>query len=122
MKTRRILLAALVAAFTLSLSAQQVTTLYYLENAPMRHTINPAFQPVSNGFLNFTPLGWMSFGAGNNSFTMSDFIFVDDDPLSPTYGKTITALHPNADRTLLLKQMRSMLFTPFINGTRTVSL
>ena len=57
MKTNRIILAALVALFTLGASAQQVTTLYFLENAPMRHTINPAFQPVSNGYINFSPLG-----------------------------------------------------------------
>ena len=47
MKTTRTILVALVAMLTLSAHAQQVTTLYFLENAPMRHTINPAFQPVS---------------------------------------------------------------------------
>jgi len=111
------ILAALVAAIAITANAQQVTTLYFLENAPMRHTINPAFQPVSNGFLNFTPLGWMSFGVGNNSLTMSDLIFVDNNPQSPTYGQTINALHPNADKSLLLKQMRSMLF---VNGDITL--
>ena len=45
------ILVALLATFALSANAQQVTTLYFLENAPMRHTINPAFQPVSNGYL-----------------------------------------------------------------------
>ena len=91
--TRRFLMVALLAATTIALNAQQVTTLYFLENAPMRHTINPAFQPVSNGYLNFTPLGWMSISAGNNSFTMSDLIYVD-----PLTGKTITPLHPDADK------------------------
>ena len=112
MKNIRIyILSAFMALTAVSLSAQQVTTLYFLENAPMRHTINPAFQPVSDGFLNFTPLGWMSLGAGNNSFTMSDLIFVDNDPKSPTYGQTINALHPNADRAKLIKCMRSSIFT-----------
>ena len=119
MRTKQYILAALVAAFALSASAQQVTTLYFLENAPMRHTINPAFQPVSNGFVNFTPLGWMSFGAGNNSLTLSDLIFVDNNPNSPTYGQTINALHPNADKALLLKQIRSSLF---VNGDVTLGL
>ena len=41
-------------------SAQEVNTLFFLENAPMRHIVNPAFQPVSNGYVNFTPLGYMS--------------------------------------------------------------
>jgi hypothetical protein len=41
-----ILIAILLTGVS-SASAQQVNTLYFLENAPMRHTINPAFQPVS---------------------------------------------------------------------------
>ena len=82
---KQFILAALVAMMSLSVNAQQVTTLYFLENAPMRHTINPAFQPVSKGYLNFTPLGWMAFGVGNNSLTMSDVLFVDK-----TTGRTIT--------------------------------
>ncbi|MBQ1858546.1 MAG: OmpA family protein [Paludibacteraceae bacterium] len=111
---KRIFLAALVATLTLSASAQQVNTLYFLENAPMRHTINPAFQPVSQGFINFTPLGWMSFGVGNNSLTMSDVLFVD-----PKSGMTITPLHPNADKYAFLRQMRSM---TFVNGEATIGL
>ena len=58
MKTmKRFMMLALVAVSTLALSAQQVNTLYFLENAPMRHTINPSFQPVSQGYSNFSPLG-----------------------------------------------------------------
>ena len=38
---QKTILAALVALCALNASAQQVTTLYFLENAPMRHTINP---------------------------------------------------------------------------------
>ena len=53
MKNIRIyILSAFMALASASISAQQVTTLYFLENAPMRHTINPAFQPVSRGFIN----------------------------------------------------------------------
>jgi len=100
---RKTILAALAAIVTLSASAQQVTTLYFLENAPMRHTLNPAFQPVSNGYLNFLPLGWMSLGIGNNSFTLNDFLFID-----PVTNKTITPLHPNANRNAFLRAIRSM--------------
>ena len=114
MTIRRYLLAALVALCTLSAGAQQVTTLYFLENTPMRHTINPTFQPVSNGYLNFTPLGWMSFGFGNNSLTMSDVLFVDK-----TTGKTITPLHPNANRTKFLNQFRNM---TMFNGDITLGI
>ena len=103
MKRIHSILLALVATFALSASAQQVTTLYFLENAPMRHTINPALQPVSNGFINFSPLGWMTLSAGNNSLTLSDVLFVD-----PETGKTITPLHPHADRQAFLNSLHSM--------------
>ena len=120
MKTNRIFLSIALFAATLSLQAQQVNTLYFLENAPMRHTINPAFQPVSNGYINFTPLGWMNIGLGNNSLTMSDVLIVDNDPNSPTYGQTITPLHPNADRKAFLKSMNFS--TLFVNGDITLGL
>ena len=99
MKTNRkfFLAALLIAACSMSVRAQQVNTLYFLENAPMRHTINPAFQPVSKGYVNFSPLGWSVFSVGNNSLTLNDLIYVD-----PTTGKTITALHPSQDRTAFL--------------------
>ena len=102
-KTRKYIMAALVAAFAMTASAQQVNTLYFMENAPMRHTINPAFQPVSKGYINFTPLGWSSFTIGNNSLTLNDVLFTD-----PASGKTITPLHPNADRNKFLKTMRKV--------------
>ncbi len=114
MTNKKSILVALVAMLTLSVSAQQVNTLYFLENAPMRHTINPAFQPVSQGYVNFTPLGWMSYSVGNNSLTMSDIFFVD-----PTTGKTITPLHPNADKNAFLRQMRAM---TLVNGEATLGL
>ncbi len=109
MKTKQYILAALVAMMTLSVSAQQVTTLYFLENAPMRHTINPAFQPVSNGYLNFTPLGWSTYSIGNNTYTLGDFFM--KDPSDPT--KAITVLHPHAGqaRTQFINSMPNMTLT-----------
>ena len=109
MKTKQFILAALVAMMTLSVSAQQVTTLYFLENAPMRHTINPAFQPVSNGYLNFTPLGWSTYSLGNNTYTLGDFFM--KDPNDPT--KAITVLHPHAGqaRTQFINSMPNMTLT-----------
>lgn len=81
----------IIIAFSLlalSIQAQEVSTLYFLDNAPMRHTFNPAFQPVSNGYVNFTPLGYMSSWEGNNSLTLSDVLFPGGN------GKTVTPLHP----------------------------
>ena len=101
--TKKIFISALVALMTLSAYAEQVTTVYFLENAPMRHTINPAFQPVSQGFVNFTPLGWMTLGLGNNSITLNDALYYD-----PITGRTITPLHPNGDKQAFLKTLHSM--------------
>lgn len=85
--------------------AQQVNTLYFLENAPMRHLFNPAFQPISQGYANISPLGYSNFTIGNNSLTVSDLIYKDE-----TTGNTITALHPNDDKTALLSRLQSSLF------------
>ena len=113
MKTmKRFMMLALVAVSTLALSAQQVNTLYFLENAPMRHTINPAFQPVSQGYINFSPLGWTVMSLGNNSLTLSDIFTVD-----PKTGKTITPLHPDADKQAFLKACHSLIT---LNGDMTV--
>ncbi len=109
----KFVMVALLAATSIAASAQQVTTLYFLENAPMRHTINPAFQPVSQGFINFSPIGWTSMSWGNNSLTMSDLVYVD-----PKTGKTITAIHPNADKNAFLRTMRNM---TLVNGGLTFS-
>ena len=115
MKTmKRTILVALTALFTLGVCAQQVTTIYFLENAPMRHTINPAFQPVSNGYLNFTPLGWSTFSIGNNSLTVSDIFFTD-----PTTGRTITPMHQNANKQAFLNSLRSM---TMMNGEMSLGL
>ena len=111
---KKLFATALVAMMTIAVGAQQVNTLYFLENAPMRHTINPAFQPVSKGYINFTPLGWMSLSAGNNSLTLSDVLIYD-----AATGKTVTALHPDQDRAKLMKALRSSLY---INTDLTIGL
>ena len=114
-------MAALAAILSIGASAQQVTTLYFLENAPMRHTINPAFQPVSAGYVNFSPLGWTSMDLGNNSLTMSDVVY-NYTSIDPVTGQpqtsTITALHPNGDKKQLVRQLRSMTYA---NGGMTFS-
>lgn len=89
-KTLRNILIAILLLGASSASAQQVNTLYFLENAPMRHTINPAFQPVSNFYLTLPIIGYTSLWTGTNSWTMSDLIFKGPN------GQTITPFHPDA--------------------------
>ena len=67
---------------------QQVNTLYFLNNAPMRHHINPAFQPTSRFYLELPLIGYTNLWIGNNSFALSDLVYTAPD------GSTVTALHP----------------------------
>ena len=111
-KLRNTLLIVLLSVSAIG-SAQEVNTLFFLENAPMRHIVNPAFQPVSNGYVNFTPLGYMSLWAGNNSLTMRDVIYNYN-------GQTITALHPEGgDRDALYKVFRK---ATLINTDMTLNI
>ena len=106
MKTtfRNLLVAVLLMGASIA-SAQQVNTLYFLENAPMRHIINPAFQPVSKVYVTLPVIGYTSLWAGNDAFTMQDLIFKD-----ATTGNTITPLHPNANPEWLDKKPNKVLF------------
>ena len=94
----RTIVFAIIIACSTALNAQQVNTMYFLENAPMRHLINPAFQPASKVYITLPAIGYTSLGAGNNVFAINSLIFKD-----PTTGNTITALHPNADGKLWKK-------------------
>ncbi len=94
-----ILISCMLMLGIASAQSQQVNTLYFLENAPMRHLINPAFQPVSNVYVTLPVIGYTSMAVGTNGFTMKDFIFKD-----PTTGNTITPLHPNAPTDWLEKR------------------
>ena len=88
---RGFVIGALLAITVSFGHAQQVNTLYFLENAPMRHLINPAFQPVSDFYMTFPVIGYTNMWAGNNSLSISDVLFNDAN------GKTITALHPSVE-------------------------
>ena len=84
------------------LSAQQVNTLYFMENAPTRHLLNPAFQPAfqptsstslppkTQFYFSFPVLGYTNFSFGNNALTIKDLIYKQN-------GQTVSFLHPNGD-------------------------
>ena len=102
--TLRSIFVGILLACTSLVSAQQVNTLYFLENAPMRHTINPAFQPVSNFYLTLPVVGYTSLWVGTNGWSMSDFIFKGPN------GNTITPLHPDAPANWLEQQPKKFAF------------
>jgi outer membrane protein OmpA-like peptidoglycan-associated protein len=90
MKTKYICKLITVCCFCIlsfTAKSQQVNTLYFLENAPVRHYLNPAFQPLSNFYFGLPVLGYMQIGVNNNSFALKDFIYNNG-------GQTVTFLHP----------------------------
>lgn len=93
---------ALLTAWGVNTQAQQVSTLYFLENAPMRHYINPAFQPVGSFYLGIPVLGYTGLWAGNNSLSVSDLVYKSPD------GSAIWALHPDGDKDQLYRRLRQV--------------
>lgn len=63
---------------SLHINAQQVNTMYFLENAPVRHYLNPAFQPISGFYFGLPILGYSQLGLGNNSFTVQSLTLSKD--------------------------------------------
>lgn len=56
-------------------SAQQVNTLYFMDNVPLRHTLNPSFQPTQHLYISLPVIGFTQFSIGNNSVSMKDVIY-----------------------------------------------
>jgi hypothetical protein len=74
--------------------AQQVNTLYFVDNAPFRHTLNPAFQPIQDVYVGLPVIGFTQMSVGNNSVALKDVIYQYN-------GQTVSFLHPdggNVDR------------------------
>ncbi len=63
---------------TLPANSQQVNTMYFMDNVPVRNYLNPAFQPYSNFYLGFPVLGFTQLSAGNNSLTLKDFAYMQN--------------------------------------------
>lgn len=89
----------ILGVFTLAgMQAQQVNTLYFLENSPMRHYLNPALQPISKVYVSLPLMGYVSAYGGNSSLMMKDIIFKQD-------GKTMWFLNPEADQSAVLNRL-----------------
>ena len=104
-------LAVALLMGTLTLSAQEVNTLYFLENSPQRHFFNPALMPVSSGYISFTPLGYTSLWVGNNSIATSDVFYTNKN------GQTITALNQGETDRFLRKLHRNTLVSEDLTTT-----
>ncbi len=68
-----ILFSILVSSF--QAYSQQVNTMYFMENVPVRNYLNPSFQPLKDFYFGLPLLGYTQFGIGNNSVTLKDVIY-----------------------------------------------
>ncbi|MCQ2334925.1 MAG: DUF5723 family protein [Paludibacteraceae bacterium] len=93
-KISKSLVIAALLALTSQMGAQEVNTTQMLTMAPQRHYFNPAFQPITDGYVYLPLISRTNFSFMNNSLTMSDLIFEQN-------GQTITALHPESQHKLL---------------------
>lgn len=74
-------------------SQQQINSLYFLDNAPIRHTLNPALQPMSGFYLSLPILGYTQMGLGNNSFTLSSLNSTKDEVFKSLRPTTLLNQH-----------------------------
>lgn len=112
MKKQRFALVIATIAMAAAMQAQQVNTLYFLENAPQRHLINPAFQPVSKVYVGIAPISFMDFSVGNNRLTLQDFVYYNND------NKLVTGLYPGEGDKLLKRLEKN----PTINFATDLSI
>ncbi len=115
MKHLRKLIAVMIAAVCVALTAnaqQQVNSLYFLDNAVMRHTLNPAFEPWENVYVGLPVLGYTSVGVSNNSLMVSDVLFHQN-------GKTLTVLSRGGDKVGFYDALRA---NTLFNGYATVNI
>lgn len=91
---KHIALTLFIVICSTSLFAQQVNTIYFMDNIHERSTYNPGFQPITN-YINIPFFPDFRLEAGNNSLVFNDIIF--NQQISGI-DSTITFLHPQANK------------------------
>lgn len=100
-KLKIIILAACSLAVFHS-NAQQVNTMYFMDNMPYRNTLNPAFQPYSNFYFGLPVIGFTKAGVGTNPLYIND-VFNPDGTVKNFYNalNPYTAFNTNLHINLL---------------------
>ena len=99
---KKLFFAATILLIGFSAQAQQVNTLYFLENSPMRHYINPAFQPISKVYVSLPVIGWFS-GDVSLGISVNDFLYrktIDGEK------QVVTAFYDETTRNKLYNHLR----------------
>jgi len=97
---RNVVFASLLITSIFKVNAQQVNTMYFMDNVPLRNTLNPAFQPESNFYLGFPIVGFTQFGLGNNSFALKDMLWNGPN------GKPILFANKNGDKPRFINALK----------------
>lgn len=106
---KRIASFFLAAIFAVTAMAQsEVNSTAMLTNAPYRHFINPAFEPITDGYFYIPALSHLGLNVGNNSLSMSSLIINQD-------GQTMWTLNPNSKVNPLDDIRRNMLINANVN-------
>jgi hypothetical protein len=85
---RNLLILTIFSAISPLALAQQVNTLYFMDNVPFRHSLNPAFQPIQDMYVGLPVIGFTQMSIGNNSVALKDVIYKYN-------GQTVSFLHPD---------------------------
>ncbi|MBQ5779216.1 MAG: OmpA family protein [Paludibacteraceae bacterium] len=100
---RYIIIGFICFNIEIGLFAQHVNTTYFMKNISERHEYNPAFQPISNFYLDLPAFPNLKMEVGNNSLSIKDIFETKN---IDGQQQLITALHPQGDRDKLLKNIR----------------
>ena len=82
------------------LTAQQVNTLYFMEDVPLRHYLNPSFQPMTDYYVSLPVIGFTQMSVGNNSLAMKDIIY-------NVNGQTVSFLNSQGNIPLFYNALKS---------------
>ncbi len=86
MKTTKIIFAITLGLCCCLPLAAETNTYYFMDEVPMRSSMNPAFMPNTKFYLDFIVMPSFSFEAGNNALAFKDIIYRND-------GKMVTPLY-----------------------------
>jgi len=71
-----------------------------MKDIPVRHYLNPSFQPVNDFYIGLPVIGFSQFGVGNNSLVLKDVIY-------KMHGENISFLNPHGNVELFYNTLKS---------------
>ena len=100
MKANKIISAIALSICCCSLAAE-TNTYYFMDEVPMRSSMNPAFMPNTKFYLDFIVMPSISFETGNNSLAFKDILYQKDGMfVTPLYSpEGIDKLYKRIKRT-----------------------